>query len=270
MRGEYSQLTDEILEHTGKGFAFFFIDPKGWLDVGIPKLAPLLRRPDSEFLITFMYDFVVRALRIEDLRDRVNQLFGRVDDQWIDSLWAMSQSDRERQIVGRYRNQLKNVMGGEGAQMPRSFDATILDKDKDRTKYHLVYLTRHPKGIIEFAKKSEEVEILQRRVRRQTKEMRTGQPDMFSNDDSTLQNLFSADIEDVKIFWLERLTSDAIKCTESDLADWLEETGWLESDFQGAFGELQKEERVENLDSKRKRTRRFVHFDKAERVRRIQ
>jgi hypothetical protein len=46
------------------------------------------------------------------------------------------------------------------------------------------------------------------------------------------------------------------------LADMLEETGWFESDLQTAFGELEKEGKVANLDDKtRRRSKKYVHFD---------
>jgi hypothetical protein len=55
--------------------------------------------------------------------------------------------------------------------------------------------------------------------------------------------------------------------------DILEETGWFEPDFQEAFGELQREGKVENLDASRPRRTRFVHFEangqKGERVQKI-
>jgi three-Cys-motif partner protein len=38
IQGDYYEHQDEILKLCGSGFAFFFIDPKGWSDVGIPKL----------------------------------------------------------------------------------------------------------------------------------------------------------------------------------------------------------------------------------------
>jgi hypothetical protein len=40
----------------------------------------------------------------------------------------------------------------------------------------------------------------------------------------------------------------------------IEEKGWFESDFQAAFGELEKEGRVKNLDATGRRRTKFVHF----------
>lgn len=79
--GDYTGKQDEILRLCGdKSFAFFFIDPKGWLDVGIPKLTKLLRRPKSEFLITFMYDFLNRAIGMLDFRAQVSQMLGDLSE----------------------------------------------------------------------------------------------------------------------------------------------------------------------------------------------
>lgn len=59
LQGEFIPFREEILKWCGRGnFAFFFIDPTGWKDVGMPKLRPLLLRPHSEFLINFMYNSV--------------------------------------------------------------------------------------------------------------------------------------------------------------------------------------------------------------------
>lgn len=54
----------------------------------------------------------------------------------------------------------------------------------------------------------------------------------------------------------------------------IEATGWFESDFQLAFGELQREGRVKNFDvSGNRRTKKFIHFaansNKGERLVRV-
>lgn len=59
LKGSFHELIPEILNWCGpRDFVFFFIDPKGWKNaVELPTLTPLLKRPNSEFLINFMYDF---------------------------------------------------------------------------------------------------------------------------------------------------------------------------------------------------------------------
>ena len=268
LHGDYAVLQDDILNCCGKGFTFFFIDPKGWTDVGMPKLSKLLQRSNSEFLITFMYDPLNRFLSKDKLREQVSQLLGEIDEQWITNLQSMEPKKREEEVVRRYRDQLVSTMGGTGANKPRSFHATVLNKDKNKTIYHMVYLTRHPKGIIEFSRISEKVEIFQRRVRHERRDKDVGQMNLIPITDSDLRDQFAADIEDVKQFWMDHLSSKPTAYNEANLADWLEQTGWLESDFQSVFKELLDEGKVENLDMQRKRRTRFVHFDKAERLRR--
>ncbi len=56
---------------------------------------------------------------------------------------------------------------------------------------------------------------------------------------------------------------------EAKLADMLEETGWLISDFEEAFVALQADGKVENMDAKRKRSKHPIDFKKDEQLRRL-
>lgn len=273
LEGDYTELQDEIISNCGNGFTFFFIDPKEWTTVGIQRFSKLLACRNSEFIITFMYDFLNRAIGKEALRTQVSCLLGDLDDTDIGKISEMGARDRELWVVRRYQEELKAAMLTSETTMPRSYRATILDKDKERTKYHLVYLTRHPKGIVEFARLSENVEIFQRRVRSHVrlhkKELETRMDDMFGIDDQTIVDAGVENIEKVKAYWLKKLDTKGRPYSQIDLADILESTGWLESDLQTAFNELSKSGKVENLDGSSKRHKRFVHFDKNERLRRL-
>ena len=269
--GDYTGKQDEILRLCGdKSFAFFFIDPKGWLDVGIPKLTKLLRRPKSEFLITFMYDFLNRAIGMSDFRAQVSQMLGDLsgqDYQEMDKLTAQKRSDW---VVRKYREQLKAAMAPEGRLPPRTFHADVLHKDKNRVLYHLVYLTRHHKGIVKFAEASERVDILQKVMRIQKKLDASSQGHLFSAEEQVAhQDLARANLEDVKAYWLAQLRDKPVRYDEIRLADMLEETGWLTRDFQDAFRELLAEKKVENLDGSTRRTKHPIHFEKGEQLRRL-
>jgi hypothetical protein len=54
-----------------ESYAFFFIDPKGWSHIKPALLQDLLRRPRSEFLINFMYDFVNRTVSMMTLQEEM-------------------------------------------------------------------------------------------------------------------------------------------------------------------------------------------------------
>ncbi|MFY9259407.1 MAG: three-Cys-motif partner protein TcmP [Gallionella sp.] len=267
IHGDYSEHIDQILRLCGeRSFVFFFIDPLGWVDVGIPKMARLLSRPNSEFLINFMYDFLNRFVGKPELREQVSQLLGELTDGDFQRIQT-DPKDRERFIVGKYREQIKKAMG-EGKA--RTYSATIKDKDKNRTKYHLVYGTRHPKGIVEFAKTSEGAEFLQRLVRSQSKHDSDPNASLFSSEEEVeVLDEARVDIGEVKKYWLSKLGNELTIFDEEKLANMLEETGWLICDLQNAFQSLAQERKVENLDAKRARSKNPVNFENGERLRKI-
>lgn len=270
--GDYSERLDDILHLCGNGFAFFFLDPKGWKDVTIPKLRRLAARRRSELLINFMYEFFNRFKGLPELQQQVTDILGELDDSDRRWLGACKPEARESWVVRRYRERLKEAMGSEGRERSRAYHAVVKDKDKDKTKYHMVYVTRHPKGIIEFAEQSEEkAGFVQRVVRIQTARLNSRQSDMFSAEETAeCDDNGQVGIEEVENYWLRLLDTEAKPFDESILADMLEETGWQISDFQKAFKQLLDAGKVENIDAPRRRPKHFVHFKKAERLRRTQ
>lgn len=270
LQGDYAKLQDEILQLCGNSsFAFFFIDPKGWTDVSVNKLSKLLRRPRSEFLINFMYDFLNRAIGMSDFRRQVQESLGELTEEDFQRLSSMPAKGRGEAVVRMYRDQLKAVMGPDGNYPARSYHAEILNKDKERTHYHLVYLTRHHKGIVKFAESSQDADFIQRIVRIQTRQNAKDQMPLFSaEDEAGSQDSSKASMDDVKDYWLNQLSGEPVRFDEARLADMLEETGWLIRDFEAAMRELISEKKVENLDAAGKRTKHPVHFDKGERLRR--
>ena len=71
MQGDFVAVRDDLLTWCGpEAFAFFFIDPKGWKEIGVRTLQPLLLRKRSEFLINFQYDFVNRTMSMTDMGNR--------------------------------------------------------------------------------------------------------------------------------------------------------------------------------------------------------
>lgn len=257
--GDFFDLRGAILEWCGqKDFTFFFIDPTGWKEiVEIPTLAPLLRRPNSEFLINFMYDFLLRTHNQELHQEDMLAIFGEIPD--TDGL---TPEEREERLVSLYLKHLKEILPARGGR-PRAVTVPVLKPTIDRTLYHLVYLTRHPKGITVFMEASEKLDLVQRQTREQAKqnkrEARTHQMELFQSADGVHKEKRDVAVE-VKSYWLNRLTNSARQFGIEELADMLEETGWFESDLQAAFGELEREEKVKNLETTGKRRTKFVHF----------
>jgi three-Cys-motif partner protein len=272
IHGDYAENTDEILQRCGNNsFAFFFVDPLGWTDVGIPRLGKLLNRPNSEFLITFMYAHLNRFVNKPELREQVNEMLGTLSDEEYEKIQSsLLPKDREEFIVQKYREQIKEAMGMDGTRRSRTYSTIVKDKDRERTKYHLIYGTRHWKGIVEFATQSEKAELIQRVVRIQVKQNANPNFSLFPPEEEVEHfDDVRVDIDEVKNYWLKELNVRPVVFDEERLADMLEETGWLISDLEAAFMELQADGKVENLDTRRKRNKHPIDFKTGEQLRRL-
>jgi three-Cys-motif partner protein len=264
LRGEFIQLRSELLAECGRdSFAFFFVDPTGWKDaVELETLDPLLRRPNSEVLINFMYDFLVRTHTQESFADDMQRIFGKVPNTA-----GMSPEAREEHLIRMYRNNLKTVVPARGGS-PRTACVKVRKVLLDRTLYHLVYLTRHPKGITEFMAASEGLDLVQKKIRAVAKQEerieRKRQFELFSAHEDVTEQDGRVDLSEVKAYWLKKLSMTPKPFGLDDLADMLEETDWFASDLQKAFKELEAEGRVKNLDAKRARPVNAVNFEKNE------
>jgi len=259
-KGSFKELIPQILNWCGsQGFTFFFIDPKGWKnDVERPTLAPLLERPNSEYLINFMYGFLSRFVSDVKLQEDMRRIFGIVPD-----VQGMTPEQREAFLLSLYRNNLKQVLPVDGGK-PRTAYVKVLKPTKDRTLYHLVYLTRHPKGIVVFMDASDKLELVQKRARAAAKQnervQRRGQMELFAAAAHVSDERSEIDPE-VHEYWLNKLKYTPECYGVEELADMLEETGWFESDFQKAFAELAQKGLVKNLNATHKRRSKFIHFD---------
>ena len=117
------------------------------------------------------------------------------------------------------------------------------------------------------------MEIVQKRVRAQTKQQRriesTGQEELFAEEVDS-GNTDTVDMEVAKQYWLHKLSSSPKPFRNEDLANMLEETNWFETNLQQAFKELLEENKVINLNAHKKRPKKPVHFDDNERLQRLE
>jgi three-Cys-motif partner protein len=260
LEGDFIELRSSILDWCSeRPFVFFFIDPTQWTPVGVEILKSLLQRPRSEFLINFMYDFLSRAASMSDLKVQMVDLLGEAPE-----VKDMHGAAREKYLLDMYRRNLKLLLPGKWPA--RSAYVRVLDRKKERPKYHLVYLTSHPRGIVEFMEISETLDQIQKRVRAATKRSdrikKTGQNELFSSDEFLHANEGKVSMEEVEGYWLACLSPRPKKVGLDEFADMLEETDWFPSDLQRALGNLIAAGKVQNLDARGKRRKNFLHFDK--------
>jgi|SRR6185369_1634694 len=270
--GEFYYLRHKMMEWVGSsGFAFFFIDPFGWKDIVEPEtLRPLFQRQNSEYLVNFMLDFLRRTTGIGAHAPDMLKVFGENP-----KLEGLTVQEKEKILVRLYQQNLKAVFP-PSSRRPMSVSVPVLYPLKDRTMYHLVYLTRHPLGIVKFMDASADSDIIQQQLRAQAKQDKqidsTGQGVLFGALEEVKIEGQKVDPEEVRSYWLSKLSTSPVYFGITELAEMQEETGWFEPVLQLGFKELLEVDKVRNLDydEKRKRKTKFVHFEgKGERLVRV-
>lgn len=263
--GDFVDLRDDIMKWCGRdAFVFFFVDPKGWKDIVIDTMRPLLARPRSEFLINFAYNFINRTVAMKEWQAQMLQLLGRPVE-----LAGLAPAQREEALVNAYRQSLKECVPASGRGFPaRTAYVSILDPLHQRTKYHLIYLTTHPTGIVEFMDISEKVDIVQTRVRLakriDVREQKTGVADMFATELAPDVGDGRSDPEEVDAFWRQYLAAGGRRIGTSEFADILESTNWLPGELQSSLVRLVKAGIIKNLDADASRRRsKPLHYDGA-------
>ena len=266
LEGDFVSLIPEILKWCGRrAFVFFFIDPTGWKTVGVTTLKPLLDRPGSEFLINFMYGFINRTASISLLQTEIAAFLG-CDVGDVQSVDSMAPDEREAHLVHLYREGLKrNLALFDQNYHARTAHVRVLDPSKNRSKYHLIYLTTHPKGIVVFMETSEKLDMVQRSVRATLqyarKEQQSGTADLFGAE-GYAPDTHQVSPVDVDAFWLQYLHEKPTRVDEKVMADLMESTDWMPGDYQASLVRLIAEGHVRNLDALKPRRSKPLHYEK--------
>lgn len=149
--GSFVDRSSELLKDIpSQAFAFLFIDPKGWA-VDMQRIRPLLRRPNSEVVFNFMFDFINRFAELP--KPQVAASLDRllVAPGWRARLAApptegLSQADhRKAVLVDAFAATLRSL--GEYAHVA---ETTVLRPTQERPLYSLVYGTRSVTGLEVF------------------------------------------------------------------------------------------------------------------------
>ena len=238
-----ARLEDSVEEICGfidaadaSNFPFIFIDPKGWTGFSLDVIRPLLELSTCEVLINFMTQHIVRFIDNDASRDSFARLFGSSD--FGEQLQGIAKEDRVDAAVFRYRD----VVSAAGA-FQFSGVAGILNPLKARSHFHLIYLSRDPKGLEVFkeAEKKSMVEMESGRASAQqaSREAKTKQRELFSPEDAPeseyylllrerYQNLAMAELDSI-LQEQNRVSYDDAWLTwlqfpmvwESDLKNWI-------------------------------------------------
>ncbi len=174
----FEDAVPDIVRYIGPEFSLTFIDPTGWSGYAMNKIRPLLNLR-GEVLINFMFDHLNRFL--EDPRPSTaasfNGLFG--DPHWFREFedLVVGGMAREEAALNIYLDRLRTAGGFAHVTSTR-----ILKPLSDRSYFHLVYGTRHLKGLREFRAVEKKMVPEQERIRTAAREEKTGQKDLFADD----------------------------------------------------------------------------------------
>ncbi len=176
---------DDIIKFVSAGgpssFPFILLDPFGWRVIPMDLIKPLLCFQPGEVLITFMTGHISRFVEAEadGIRKSFDRLFGHSD--YLGQIADLEGLDREDKIVSCYAETIRS-----NGRFEHVCTAIVLYPQKDRTCFHLIYATRHLKGVVEFKKAEKKaMEVMEKsRAEAQQRERKntTGQFELFPSE----------------------------------------------------------------------------------------
>ena len=172
-------------------FPFIFIDPTGWSGYDLDGIRPLLQQSPGEVLINFMTEhirrFVSQREKRADIIASFRRLFG-TEEVFTRVRQIPDAQDREDELFMAYAQRVK-----EAGKFPFACPATILHPDVERTYFHLIYATRHWRGVEVFKQVEKAAFEFQEQVRSAAKETarvrKTKQPSLFADEEAKLPSL---------------------------------------------------------------------------------
>lgn len=207
---------------------------------------------------------------METMKDKVAKMIGRDFDE---KDLPDDPAEREQFFLQLYRSEITkrtNTFRGK----PMSAYVTVLDPVIDRTKYHLIYLTSHPLGIIEFMTVSEKLDSIQAKVRHAAKlnkkveDSKTA--DLFGVDGEQTTAPRQIDIKSLESYWLTLIGNKTLAVNMDVFAHALHQTMSYPSELQAALKNLIDQSKVVNLDADvANRRTKWVDFEKKERLKRL-
>lgn len=170
--GEFEVAIPQILKFVQAGgqntFPFFFIDPTGWTGFAMESLTPIIKLPTVELMINFMTGFVGRFVKTDG---SIPGLFGFDVRPQLKDLDGLALEDA---AVGAYCAELRRR--GKFAHV---VPAIVLRRGEDKTHFHILYATRHAKGLEVFKEAEKAAVGVMRTTRAEVKLERAEGPQGF-------------------------------------------------------------------------------------------
>jgi three-Cys-motif partner protein len=250
---------------------FVLIDPKAYRGLISPSvLSPLLKNPNVELLINYMWQFINLAIGHSRINEKHDKNLKDLHGAGYSEFSSLPSGEKESSFIREYKKRLAEESGLDGENRLRTASFPIQYADKDGTKYYLVYATHNPRGLIAFSEASDEAIEDQKEVQffvgQKKREERTGVADMFHEIHEP-----HADLTPREDAWLEALPShNSVVIVDHEFwANMLERYNCLPSQLQTGLKNLMSRGLIEVVGATSRRKKNFVHWKKSETVRRL-
>jgi three-Cys-motif partner protein len=172
-----TKIAKHIASSGNNAFKFVFLDQKGWAATPMSRLQPFLQNRSCEVLFNLMTSFLTRFVDNEDRASSYEQLFGRSGVLERIRELPKGTGEREEAAVREFCKTLRDLCGFRYVS-----EAVILDPEKEKVRYYLVFATNHHKGIEVFKNAEMKAARLQDYVRHQTQIQKSGQDELPLGD----------------------------------------------------------------------------------------
>ena len=162
---DHIQRIDEEVAAVGDNpFKFVFLDQKGWAATPMEKLKPFVSTRPCELLFNLMTSFLTRFVDRVDLAPSYDALYGRPGV--LDRIRALPKGtgQREEAAVEEYCKSLRDI-----CDFLHVSQAIVMDPQKEKVRYHLVFATNSLHGIEVFKSAEAEAAATQDEVRHETR-----------------------------------------------------------------------------------------------------
>jgi three-Cys-motif partner protein len=275
LHAEFEASIPQIIEFVRRGgadaFTFSFIDPTGWSGLAMDVISPLLRVRPGEVLINFMTDYIRRF--VDAPEQSTNSEFIKMFGADVRAkVRGLPPEEREHALVTEYMASLTR----HGAFSSVS-SAIVFKPELESTYFHLIYGTRHDRGLAVFKEVERKMQPLMASVRTSAQvrkeQARTGQTSLLprlgplpSARHASLRSSYLEKAKRATLDFLDRHGTasydDVWRVTlafplvwESDLKSWLDE--WCEEIEVLGLGDREKKPKVGRGHSlRRKRAER--------------
>jgi hypothetical protein len=157
-----------------KTFGFYFIDPKGWEQIAIPLISPILKASPNECLITLMTAFIRRFVKVK--AKGFDKILGHTA---LAKLQSLTGHELEEELVREY---------SEAARRAGNFNYAcalpIMKPKEDDFHFYMIYLTRNIRGVEVFKETEKSVVLFMHGTRAEAQsrleEMESGQLSLLS------------------------------------------------------------------------------------------